>query len=174
MVGLMAKVDMKKFEKDMTKILNEVQKPQNMKEIGQIAADRIKVRTQLGRGVDVDGGPSVPLSKLKDSTKKSRKRKKELGDLSGLTSASKSNLTQSGQMLESIKVLKFSQGSAIIGPAGTRDDGKKNVDVAEYAEDGSSNRSPRRFLHLSGSELSGIQREFVSRIENVIKRLLTK
>ena len=170
----MAKVNLKNFERDMQKILDEALDRGTMKSIGDELARRIKTRTQLGRGVNKTGGPSVPLAKLADSTTNSRRRKRENGDLSALTAPKKSNLTETGQMLESIRVTEVKDGQVTIAAAGTRSDGKRNDDVASYAEDGSNNRPKRKFLDLSGAELNALQRSVRDRIETVIKRLLTK
>lgn len=170
----MAKVDLKKFERDMQKILDEALDKTAMSAIGDELARRIKTRTQLGRGVNKTGGPSVPLARLADSTVDKRRRKRENGDLSELTTPKRSNLTATGQMLDSIKVTEVRDGQVTIAATGTRSDRKRNDDVASYAEDGSNNRPKRKFLDLSGPELNALQRSVRDRIEAVIKRLLTK
>lgn len=166
----MAKVNLKKFESDMEKIIDAVADKQTMQEVGDLMAERIKTRTRLGRGVNKTGGPSVPLAPLKDSTVTGRKRKKQNGDLSSFTSPKRSNLTETGQLLDSFKV-EASQGKVSIQPSGQRNDGQQNQDVAAFAEDGSSNRAKRKFLDLSGPELNAVQKLIRDKIEKILKRL---
>ena len=54
----MAKVDMTKFKKDMKKVIDEFDKKETMRDVGNFAADRIVKRTRLGKGVSEKGGDS--------------------------------------------------------------------------------------------------------------------
>jgi len=74
-------------------------------QVGKDIANGIRVRTRLGKGDD-----NKKLKELKASTKKKRKRYKK--NLSEFTKPNKSNLTATGQMLDSIK--SKTDGSKII------------------------------------------------------------
>jgi hypothetical protein len=70
---------------------------------GASIAESIIKRTRLGRGVDIELGPSKPLKKLASKTVSNRKRLKEEGKLTGPNATpGKSGLNQSGDMLDSI------------------------------------------------------------------------
>lgn len=141
-----------------------------MRKIGEVAADRIKLRTRLGGSVADDGGTKSKLKPLKNSTVKSRARKRKSGDLHGDTSPKKSNLTDTGQLLDSIKVIEpVTKGAVKIGPKGSRREGGTNELVAVYAES-----MGRPFNHLSKVEIKVLQRELQKELQTIAQRRLTK
>lgn len=87
----------KKLEKALLKVLSQTKMKSWMDET---AAD-IKKRTRLGSGVEKDLDSKSSLKRLSDSYKQFRKRNPH-GELAESTTANKSNLTYSGQMLDSI------------------------------------------------------------------------
>lgn len=137
----------KEFEK-------KIQTPEVMKDIGYEATRRIVVRTRLGYGVESEGGPRQKLAPLKDSTVKSRRKK----PLSSLTSPKRSNLTETGQLLDMITWRILNRSTIRIEPIGDRSDGESNANVARYAHEGSSNRPKRPFLFLTDTETKGVAR----------------
>lgn len=66
--------------------------------------ERIKERTRRGSGVDPETGATLRFPKLSDDYKKVRK--KYQSKLSGETTKGKSNLTATGQLLNSLTVVK--------------------------------------------------------------------
>jgi hypothetical protein len=145
----MAKVNMSVFNRNMAKLFNEFASTENMRKIGEYTAERIKLRTKLGKGVDKTGGDPAPLKKLSEGYVKTRKRKKaELEE----TSPSKSNLTFTGQMLNALKLLQALPARAIIGIESSR---RKNSDLTNNEVAGFVSKD-RPFLNLSKAELNGI------------------
>lgn len=55
-----------------------------------------------------------------------------IGGLSATTSPTKSNLTRTGQLLDSMSAKGATKTTVRVGPDGTRDDGKSNADIGEY------------------------------------------
>lgn len=77
-------------------------------EIGEKIRNLVKTRTRKGKGVPVDGGPQKPLTKLsrkngKKSYVSQRERMQARGKLSPETSPGKSNLTLTGDLLDTIE-----------------------------------------------------------------------
>ena len=115
-----------------------------MQEIGNLAVQIIRERTRDGKGVQRPDGNRTKLKPLSPQYIEFRKR---FGNLSPFTSPGRSNLTLTGQMLDSIKVVRTSQGKAVVRPSGIREDGKRNADVARWVS------RERPFLNLARSEI---------------------
>lgn len=152
----------------MKEALDEVKKPENMKKYGEMVADMIRLRTRLGDGVPREMAEKEKLKPLADSTKEQRKRLQSKGKLSNLTTPNKSNLTRTGQLLDSEKVKSVSTGKVTVGPSGTRDDGKSNADVAEYVS------KSRPYNHLSRVETKRVNDAVKRDVRTLIKNKLTK
>jgi hypothetical protein len=168
----MAKVTIqgvKELVKALEEGSREVYSAKNMLGYGQQASDMIKLRTRLGSGVSGDGADKEKLKPLADSTHERRKALQKKGKLSGLTSPGKSNLTQSGQLLDSVTPISSQIGSVTVSPQGSRDDGKDNADIGRYVTD-----AGRPFNHLSKVEIRRIQTAVQKDLRDAIKRRLTK
>ncbi len=162
------KADMRKFQAAMDRVLKDVSSPAAMREIGNEAADRIRKRTRLGKGVAAPGADPIPLKPLSDSYKDARKKQRgNKGKLSSFTSAGKSNLTFTGQMLDSLRVLTQSASSVVIGLYGNRKGGGSNSEVGGFVSE------VRPFLNLSKAEMNGLARIIRERIDAALKRFLT-
>jgi hypothetical protein len=148
--------------------LEQVARPENMRKYAEMASDMVRLRTRLGSGVDADGANKSRLKPLADSTIEERKRLKSRGELSADTSPGRSNLTRTGELLDSIQPTQVSQGSAKIGPDGIRSDGLSNQKVAEYVT-----AQGRAFNNLSSVELKRIHDAVKRDVRDIIKRLLT-
>lgn len=92
----------RKFPKALKKALEEIESKKSMDDLGKVLVEQIQLRTKLGKGVDKPEGKSKRFKPLKDSTKKARRNAARKGKLSGDTSPAKSNLTFSGDMIDSI------------------------------------------------------------------------
>ncbi len=106
-------------------------------------------------------GENVKLSK-KDKKRASSNSSVRLSDA---TSPTKSNLTLTGQMLDSLTA-RASEGSVSIKASGSRNDGKTNEDVAGYAEDGG-----RRFLDLAKGDLNQLRVLLSNIVDDILKKL---
>lgn len=156
------------FLRKYKKIYEQLEEPAQMEVFGEFIAERIRQRTRLGFGVAKPGANPEPLAALKPSTKEARKRKK----LNAKTSEGFSNLTETGQLLDSIKVTKVKKGSALVGPEGSRMDGKNNRDIGYYQTigDPKKNREKRPFNNVSRAEKAGLKNFIAKIVAQFLKR----
>ena len=132
-----------------------------LKKMGLASIDMIVTRTRKGFGVARTGGNRKKLARLSksyiDFRKKNRRR------LSRLTSPTKSNLTFTAQMLDSVKILKSNDRGFEIGSSGRRSDGKRNADVSRWVS------AKRPFMNLGRKEITDLtkfmEKEFRDRIK---------
>ena len=158
--------DLKKFNKELSNAIEEVFKPNSLREIGDFALERIVKRTKLGKGVSQSGGSASPLKSLAASYKKARKRLKDSGDLSGDTSPGKSNLTRTGQMLDAGQVTGVSRDKVTLGFRGKRNESTLTNDaVAGYVS------RDRPFFNLSKAEENAVSGEIERRLQEKLKKL---
>lgn len=113
-----------------------------MMQLAKLAVEMIRTRTRLGKGVPELGAAQQSLDKLETQTKTNRRNMKKRGTLSGQTTPAKSNLTATGEMLDSIKFV-VEAGKIEVYIAGQR-----NRQVAEYVGE------QRPFFTLSKAEVS--------------------
>jgi hypothetical protein len=163
-------VAMKRIVDNLKKNFIQVAKGTAYKETAQFAAEIIVKRTRLGYGVFKHLGPRGKFMALADRTVEARKKMKTMGMLSSLTTPKRSNLTATGQMLDSVDTVKRGD-KWYIEPTGTRSDGLTNYEVAEFAHKGSRNRPPRPFMNISGAEQSQIVRFYRRQFTGLIKKL---
>jgi hypothetical protein len=155
----------KAMEAALRSAMPEVTAPASMRKIGEQAAAMIKLRSRLGHGVPADGQEKARFKPLAESTVKARQR----GALHSETTPKRSNLTRSGQLLDSEGVTKVDAGKVSVGPSGQRSDGKTNEQVAQFVT-----AAGRAFNHLSKVELKRLQDEVKKLLRETIKRALTK
>ncbi len=179
--------NLKDLENAMKKAMTEVGSAAVMKEIGQEVLEMVVKRTRLGYGVQADGQKRQKLKPLADTTKKVRAGKLSFKTIKGvtvpfepdldenkvklsdLTRPSKSNLTMTGQMLGSYKVISAGPFKALIGPTGQRSDGLTNEEVAEFAEE-----QGRPFAYLTDIEYKRLLDSIRKRVTKVAQSILTK
>lgn len=145
------------------KSLGDVVSRKEMLEIGDFAVDLIVKRTRLGYGVSKQFGTKMRLKSLSESYKK---RRAKFAGLSGTTTPSRSNLTLTGQMLESMDVITARDGRVTFGPTGYRSsDGNSNLEIAEYQEE-----AGRIFNRVSQLEFQQIVRFYRKRFGDLLKK----
>ena len=138
-------------------------------------ANQVKIRTQLGFGVD-ENGKQVKLKPLSESYRAQRRGdvvfyKDEQGRLrhfvpdrppvlSSSTTPAKSNLTNRGEMLESLTG-SAKNNEISVKVSGRRKDGSglTNEEVREYVES-----QGRNFLALTNGEKNEVIREIKNRV----------
>lgn len=147
-------MDFKDLKKKIDGALKQIVNKDTFNEIGKTTSKSIQTRTRLGKGVDQSEGKFVQLKPLKESTKSIRKNKKAKGHLSNLTTPTKSNLTDTGEMLESLK-WQSTDTEVRIYIDGPENEKKAKDQVAQG----------RKFMNLSKSEVAQI----VSYINKKIK-----
>jgi hypothetical protein len=176
----------------MKEAITDIGKPANMRKYGEQLAGMIRLRTRLGSGVSSPGADKEPLKPLAESTIQARKGKIAFYEapngkripyprskshdpvkLSEFTTPSKSNLTRTGQLLDSHGVKSVSQGSVTIGPTGTRKpEGKivlTNQQVSKFVTEGG-----RPYASPSRIEVKRINDQMKRDLRNFIKQRLTK
>lgn len=152
--------DFKEFSKQVKEKLKDLYSAKNMKQLGKEISNIIRVRTQLGYGVAVPEGDRF---KLKELTEKYKELRKHL-DLDANTTPSRSNLTRTGQLLQSIDVITASEGQVTVGPKGSRSEGGTNEQVGKYvAEQG------RPFNNLSRAEVKQVVQLLQKRLSDLVE-----
>lgn len=134
LVSQMSEADkVRKLEKLINDALKGATRKKTLDEVGKLMADRIRLRTRLGKGVSQPtGGSPKPLAKLAPSTVRGRASFK---GLSGDTTPSKSNLTRTGELLDSI-THKVEDNGFILYLEGQHESGLSNDKLAEYLSEG--------------------------------------
>lgn len=161
----------REFAKNSKKILKELKK--HLPKVAEMMEADILKRTRLGYGVDKNYGSKEALAKLADSYKAQRRRLKKSGKLSSKTSVSKSNLTKSGSMLDSLNSkIDKNKMQITVKPEGIDKDGVSNRDKARWAQEGSTNRPKRPFLYLSTPEIKRIREFLRKELDKIINKLL--
>lgn len=156
----------------LKKVVRDVNKKSQMQDYGDFTAEMIRKRTRLGYGVTENGAPRTPLAKLAvDTTVRQRRRLKDRGQLSPLTSPGKSNLTSTASMLDGIKAERADTGKVQVNVTGRHPSGKANSTIAKYAADGSNNRPKREFMNLSDREIKQVQDYIRRAIVAIVKKL---
>lgn len=159
-----------KMAKAFSEAMIEIRKPETMMRFGAKAADMIKLRTRLGSGVGKPGDEKGKLKKLKPNTVEERKRLQDKGKLSDLTTPGKSNLTRTGQLLDSMKAHDPEGGTVLVGPTGSRKDSKlTNEQVGAFVT-----FAGRAFNNLSKIEIKRMNDALRKEIKAIFRKSLTK
>lgn len=172
--------------------VKELKKPENMMKFGGQIKEMVRIRTRVGFGVDVTGGSKHPMKPLSpgyieqrqkmQSGAASRSNSKSLkghakrdavhaaGGLYPETTPSKSNLTRTGQMLNSVDVKSVGTGRVTVGPTGSRSDSEhSNAQIAEFQE-----AKGRSFNKLSDIELKRLNDSVKTQLRAIMRSKLTK
>jgi hypothetical protein len=98
-----------------------------------------------------------------------READQRMGRLSDQTTPATSNLTRTGQLLDSVQVRSVAQNSVRVGPEGERSGGKlTNEELAGYVT-----QAGRPFNHLSKTELKRVREAIAKDLREEMKRRLT-
>lgn len=153
----------------MKQALDDLAHPTNMKYYGELLADMIRKRALLGDGVEKVGEDKRKFKPLSPQYIEERRALQKQGKLSNKTTPAKSNLTSTGELLDSIRVKQVSKGRVTIGPFGMRADGKSNAEVAQHLAN-----MKRAFNNPSKTELKRINNEIRKDFRALLKARLTK
>lgn len=145
-----ARNDLERFISRLEKTVKDAASAPQCKALGEEAIRLIVKRTRLGYGVTTQG-IKQPLKKLSPGYIKFRKKQ----NLSEFTTPSRSNLTFTGQLLDSMRVMFVSQGRVVVGPKGLRNSKLTNEKLAEYVA-----KAGRPFNNLSEQEESQLVRYY--------------
>ena len=131
------------------------------------ARDIIYKRTKSGRGV-TDVGPRAQPARLARLSTPYVERRKKTGVAGPFGSPGKSNLTYSGQMLESIRVQANARGFRVEIPNTRRANSNlTNSRVAQYVQD-----NGRPFFALTQDEIQILVREIEREVRKLTRRKL--
>ncbi len=159
-----AQNDLGKFFKGLKSATQTAVNKKAMDFLAKSAITIIVKRTRLGYGVKKDGGARFALSSIKWTDRYAKLRKSY--PLDSTTRPGKHNLTLTGQMLRSVRVLETTKDGVVIGPQGLRDDGKTNEDIAKW-----NAKRGRVFMNLSQNERGQLVRLFRREFTALMKRL---
>lgn len=134
-------------------------------EIGEEISNQIRKRTRLGYGIS-GTDTRTKLLPTKRSTQLAKERKKKAGTLSKLTTPKRSNLTDTGQLLDSIEYKSTTDKTTIQFDDGRRDSEIGNKKLAQYVQD-----QGRKFFGLTAPEKNQLRRLIEKKIQEMVKRL---
>lgn len=164
-----ARKDLSTFTANLRRAVGNAAKQSALAPLGEEAVRLIVKRTRLGFGVGGDGEERVNLKALSSSWIRQRKRlDEEMSILSQFTTTARSNLTFTGQMLDSMQVIRVAQGKIVIGPKGYRTDplskGISNEQVANYVA-----KAGRPFNNLSRLEQAQLVRFYRRKFGDLLR-----
>lgn len=152
-----------KFTDKLRKIVIKASSKEEVEALGQFVVDLVVKRARLGYGITGHGGEKVKFPGLSESYILSRK--KNSGSLDSTTSAKKSNVTYTGQLLRSLGYRRRGRSGFIIQAEGSRNEGGTNEEVAIQLL-----KKNRRFIGLTRSEERQVSRFYRKQFEDVIRR----
>lgn len=165
-----AKESLKWITDKIEKIFKDAVAVKELQAIGDEAVKIVQRRARLGYGSPPDaGGQRFSFPALSPGYVKFRQTTGR-DYLSDTTTARKSNVTFTGQMLDSLKVVSVRSGNVAIAPTGVRKDrfspaGLTNRQVASYLAD-----QGRTFLALTEPEISQLVRFYRTRFGDLVSR----
>lgn len=169
----MAALNFNAIKDALEEIIGEIRSPENMRKYGDLAADIIRTRTRLGYGVPAplaEKEALKPLSEKYIARRKAQREDGKSGGLSALTAPGKSNLTRTGQLLDSIAVAGSAENQVVVAPFGPRKGEKlTNAELAQYVTD-----AGRPFNTVSKIEQKRLFDAVRLDIQNALNKRLTK
>lgn len=165
-----ARLQIKDFTSKLKNVVKQAASRKELEAIGNFAADLIRKRTRLGYGAPKGEAGAVERFRLAALSQGWIRFRKTTGAswLSEFTRAGKSNLTFTGQMLDSLGVVRVKAGSVTIGPKGYRTDpfsrGLSNEQVANFVA-----KKGRPFNNLTRPELAQVKRFYRNQFGDLLK-----
>lgn len=141
-------------------------KRSEMEKTAEEAIRIIRRRTLLGYGVRESGGTKYPLKSIRRTEAYERFRERFAG-LSENTTPKRHNLTLTGQLLDSLKVISSGRNDIVIGPRGARSDtDATNEEIAGYQAN-----LGRKFMALSRLEFNQLLRFYRRTFTDLLRRV---
>ena len=163
------KQQLERFTKAVAKAMAKAVAANAMREYGETAVDLVVARTRgKGQGVPENGGRAEKLTSVTKEYAARRKKMQRHPDAAG---GRKSNLTLTGEMLDSLTVTKARSKSVEIGWTDS-----EQRDKAKGNELGSYGRAPnpayaRPFLNLTTREVNLISKELDKKLNKEAKKI---
>lgn len=182
----------REIDKAIKDARKELEAPKFLQKLGEMAAAMVKLRTRLGYGVSAKGAQKRKLKPLAQSTRDERAGKVRFFTMNGRTvpytpseaprlhahtSPGMSNLTRTGQLLDSIRPKKITKNSVTVGPSGDRGPDSTHVKAipATNAEVGALvEKGGRPFNYLSKVEIKRAKDFIAKEMKRAIQTRLTK
>lgn len=159
----MAKIPLKDFSPELKKALGqalaEVSQTKNMAAIGEELAEQIRVRTRLGNGLDKNKGEPTKLKPLSPGYINERKT---MEDLSPLTTPKRSNLTQTGKMLDDLTASSPAPGKVTLL--------FKDADSKTKAD--ANAKMGRPFMAISRVQIQRLTNNLKVQLKEILKKYL--
>ena len=150
----------RQFTPQVRRAIRDAFSKQYFTQIGKQVRDQIRIRTRSGFSVRSNGARQQRLRPLSRGYVATRQFARKVGLLSSATSPGTSNLTFTGNMLDSI-AYKASNSGVILGFSNRR--------AIETADEVQSKGRP--FFNLSSSETRGLTRQFNNRLRTFLIRI---
>lgn len=138
-------MDFKDLQNKIDAVIKNVGSLPRMVKVANETKKMVQERTRQGFGVKKTDTNKVRLKKLSPSYKKRRKKLQKKGLLSDKTTPNKSNLTQKGEMIDTLKT-QVSRNKAEV-----KVNGDKNQKKAKQQA-----KAGRKFMDLSKTELKKV------------------
>lgn len=153
-----------KIANALKKTEQEVKSIKSMKDISEKAAEMVRTRVrERGMGVSKRGGSEVKLAPLAASTIKQRKRKR----LHQKTSPSKSNLTETGKMLDALYGRSTRTGKGEISIKSRRSGSSITNDEIAFFVSGK-----RPFIDLSNKEIKDLEKIVEEKTTEIFNKMI--
>lgn len=153
-----------KINKKIKDALKELEKPENTKLFADDVADDIRKRTRLGFGVPENKASKQKLKPLRPLTIKQRLELKKAGELDQRTTPKRSNLTRTGQLLDSIQGTKKKGEIVVEIKEGRKGERVKNSEIVENQE-----KQGRPFFYITDIEFKKLTRDIKKSILKIIR-----
>lgn len=161
--------NLNEISKQIDNVIDKLQSRSSIEKIARMLARLIKVRTRLGYGSEGPDSSRRALKPLKRSTKNARRYKKKAGRLSRETTPNRSNLTDTGQLLDSLFGRYVKKGRGEVGLLKNRRGSRaNNEEVAEYVQ------KDRPFLEPTKEEVDQLRQRLRKDLRNLIRKGLTR
>jgi len=153
------KKQMLKFKKQLTGLVEDSTSKEVMTEVGEEAVRLIKQQARIGK--DYKTG-----QKFKPLSEEYIEKRDEYSDyLDETARKSKSNVTATGQMVDSVKVTKVGPKTVEVAATGTRS-------ASPFGGGNISNAEVAFYVESQGRHWLGLSKKSKARIENFYKRIV--
>lgn len=160
----MAKRTLGDLRKFLSRVEREVLSKQSNEELAKEARDIVFKRTKSGFGVTNDQSDRGLKKRLKPLSPGYIEQRRKRGVSGKFGSPGFSNLTNTGQMLDSMRFFANDDGFTLEIPPSRRRDGETNRRVADYVRDA------RPFFALTAAEVRILEKIVSDKVLRIFKR----
>ena len=153
------------LNKKVDKVIREAFSSANLKSTGEETVRQMKGRIRQGKAVFENGKKEERFKALAESTVKARRRK----SLGSFASVNRSNLNESGDMVDSISAFVVNAGS--IDASVVIDVAPEEFTKAKAHHEGNSRLPKRPFMFLSNKEIKRVTVSLQSLIDKAILKV---